>query len=71
MMEEEKFVPPQNYSDHFDHIRNFLQAVRTRTPVIEDAVFGFRAAGPALLSNISYFEQRQCLWDPENMVLKG
>src|SRR5271157_6595475 len=71
MVEEENFVPPKGYSDHFEHIRNFLQAVRTRTPVIEDAVFGFRAAAPALLSNISYFEQRQCLWDPENMVLKG
>jgi predicted dehydrogenase len=71
LVAEEKFVPPKGYSDHFEHIRNFLQAVRTRTPVIEDAVFGFRAAGPALLSNISYFEQRQCLWDPENMVLKG
>jgi predicted dehydrogenase len=71
LVAEEKFVPPKGYSDHFEHIRNFLQAVRTRTPVIEDPVFGFRAAGPALLSNISYFEQRQCLWDPENMVLKG
>jgi predicted dehydrogenase len=71
MTEEEKFVPPKGYSDHFEHIRNFLQAVRTRTPVVEDPVFGFRAAGPALLSNISYFEQRQCLWDPEKMELKG
>ncbi|HEV2446662.1 MAG TPA: Gfo/Idh/MocA family oxidoreductase, partial [Candidatus Sulfopaludibacter sp.] len=68
---EEKFVPPKGYSDHFEHIRNFLHAVRTRTPVIEDAAFGFRAAGPALLSNISYFEQRPCLWDPESMTLKG
>ena len=68
---EETFAPPKGYSDHFEHIRNFLHAVRTRTPVIEDPVFGFRAAGPALLSNLSYFEQRQCLWDPESMVLRG
>ena len=71
MADEEKFVTPKGYSDHFEHIRNFLAAVRARKPVVEDPVFGFRAAGPALLSNISYFEQRQCLWDPENMVLKG
>ncbi len=71
MTEEEKFVPPKGYSDHFEHIRNFLQAVRSRKPVIEDPVFGFRAAGPALLSNLSYFEQRQCIWDPESMTLKG
>ena len=47
----------QGYSDHFEHHRNFIAAVRSRKPVVEDAVFGFRAAGPALLSNISYFEQ--------------
>ena len=29
-----------------------------RQPVIEDAVFGLRAAGPALLSNISHFDER-------------
>jgi len=36
--------------------------------VVEDGVFGFRAAGPALLSNTSYFEQRVCRWDPESMT---
>jgi hypothetical protein len=45
--------------------------VRSRKPVIEDAAFGFRAAGPALLSNVSYFEQRVCKWDPETMTLLG
>jgi hypothetical protein len=68
---EEKFTPPRGYSDSFDHFRNFLDAVRTRRPVVEDPVFGFRAAGPALLSNISYFDERVCLWDPETMTLKG
>ena len=68
---EERFSPPAGYNDTLDHHRNFLSAVRSRKPVIEDAAFGFRAAGPALLSNISYFEKRQCVWDPEAMVLKG
>jgi predicted dehydrogenase len=71
MQNEEKFVAPRGYSDHFEHVRNFIQAVRTRRPVVEDAVFGFRAAGPALLSNLSYFEQRPCQWDPDKMELKG
>ena len=71
MQAEEKFAPPRGYSDHFDHIRNFLAAVRSRKPVVEDAAFGFRAAGPALLSNLSYFEQRAGLWDAEKMALKG
>ena len=65
---EDHYNPPQGYSDHRDHHRNFLAAVRSRKPVIEDAVFGFRAAGPALLSNVSYFEQRICNWNPESMT---
>jgi predicted dehydrogenase len=68
---EEHFLPPPHYSDHLDHHRNFFSAVRTRKPVVEDAVFGFRAAGPAVLSNVSYFEHRVCEWDPETMTLKG
>lgn len=67
---EERFAPPRGYSDHLDHHRNFISAVRTRKPVVEDAVFGYRAAGPALLSNVSYFEKRQCVWNPELMVEK-
>ncbi len=68
---EEKFLPPRGYSDHLDHHRNFLNAVRNRTAVVEDPTFGLRAAGPALLSNMSYFEKRTCNWDPENMQVKG
>jgi predicted dehydrogenase len=64
---EERYLPPPGYSDWLDHHRNFLNAIRSRKPVIEDAVFGFRAAGPALLSNVSYFEERVCKWDPETM----
>jgi hypothetical protein len=68
---EEKYNPPRGYSDHRDHHRNFITAVRTRKPVVEDSAFGFRAAGPALLSNVSYFEKRQVMWDPESMTVKG
>ena len=71
MSAEEKFVPPKGYSDAFEHHRNFIAAVRSRKTVVEDAVFGFRAAGPALLSNISYFEKKVCLWDAEGMKLKS
>jgi predicted dehydrogenase len=68
---EDKYLPPPGYSDHLDHHRNFIAAVRSRKPVVEDPVFGFRAAGPALLSNISYFEQRVCEWDPQTMTMKS
>jgi predicted dehydrogenase len=65
--EEQVFEAPLHYSDHFDHHLNFALAVRARQPVVEDATFGFRAAGPALLSNISYFEKRVVEWDPQAM----
>jgi predicted dehydrogenase len=68
---EETFAPPRGYDDTLDHHKNFLTAVRTRKAPLEDAVFGFRAAGPALLSNLSYFDQRLCVWDPETMKLKA
>lgn len=68
---QEVYEPPPHYSDHFDHHLNFALAVRSRKPVVEDAVFGFRAAGPALLSNISYFENRIVEWDPVEMRMKG
>jgi predicted dehydrogenase len=65
--EDVRFDPPYRYSDQTDHHRVFLNAVRTRTPVVEDAVFGLRAAGPALACNLSYFENRIVRWDPEAM----
>jgi hypothetical protein len=62
------YAPPPGYDAHREHHRNFYAAVRSRQPVVEDGVFGFRAAGPALLSNTSYYEQRVCRWDPESMT---
>ncbi len=64
---EEVFSPPSGYSDAYDHFVAFFDAVRSRKPVVEDAVFGFRAAAPALLTNDSYFEGRPIAWDPETM----
>ena len=49
---------------HQLHHNNFYRAVRSRKPFFEDGVFGFRTAGPALLANVSLFEQRMCRWDP-------
>jgi predicted dehydrogenase len=65
--EEEVYSPPAGYSDSYDHFVTFFDAVRARKPVVEDAVFGFRAAAPALLANDSYFEERPIAWDPESM----
>jgi predicted dehydrogenase len=52
---------------HFDHFMNFFRGVRNGTPVHEDAVFGLRAAAPALACNNSYFDEKVVSWDPEQM----
>lgn len=52
---------------HFDHFMNFFEGVREGTAVAEDAVFGLRAAAPALACNDSYFEEKMVTWDPEEM----
>jgi predicted dehydrogenase len=65
----EKYVAPPGYSDSYDHFHNFFEAVRTRKPVVEDAVFGYRAAGAALLSNLSIERGAVVRWDPETMKL--
>lgn len=65
----ERFVAPPNYSDSYDHFRNFFDSVRSRRPVVEDATFGFRAAGAALLSNVSYERDSIVHWDPKQMKL--
>ena len=64
---EEVYAAPQGYSDTYDHFANFFDAVRSRKPVVEDATFGLRAAGPAVLTNDSLFERRPIGWNPETM----
>jgi len=65
----EKFEAPRGYSDSFDHFANFFASVRSRKPVVEDAVFGYRAAGAALLSNLSVERGAVVRWDPDGMKL--
>jgi hypothetical protein len=60
-------VVPKGYDERLDHFVNFFRAVREKRPVYEDAVFGFRAAAPALLCNDSYRQNRAIGWDPEAM----
>jgi predicted dehydrogenase len=69
LLGEEKYVAPKGYSDHYDHVKNWIDAIRTRQPVVEDPVFGFRAAGTALLSNVSYESGQPAHWDPDAMKL--
>ena len=54
---------------HYDHFHNFFNGVRNAKLVHEDALFGYRAAAPALACNKSYFENKIIHWDPENLKI--
>jgi len=65
------FKQPGGYNEHLAHHTNFYDSVRTGKAVVEDAVFGFRAAAPALACNESYFKKKIIHWDPENMKVSN
>ena len=49
--------------DLVTHVRVFLESVKSRKPVVEDARFGHRAAATAHLMNRSLREGRVFEWD--------
>ena len=59
------FKAPKDYEDNLDHHVNFYKGIRDKAPIKEDALFGMRAAGPALACNKSVFEKKIINWDPE------
>ncbi|MEI3797899.1 MULTISPECIES: Gfo/Idh/MocA family protein [unclassified Chitinophaga] len=63
------FASPKGYDDRLDHFTNFFESMRSGKSVVEDAVFGLRAAGPALVTNESYFSKKLINWDPVNMKI--
>lgn len=63
-----EYVAEEGYKGaHFDHFYNLFKAMRTGGKVSEDALFGYRAAAPALLCNDSYFSNKIVQWDPKNL----
>ena len=74
--ERKKMIPPDTtvfkaeegyMGAHYDHFSNFFKAIREKKSVVEDALFGYRAAAPALLCNDSYFADKAVKWDPEKL----
>jgi predicted dehydrogenase len=66
--EKMEYTADEGYKGaHFDHHYNWINAIRTKGQVTEDALFGYRAAAPALLCNQSYFDNKIIGWDPENL----
>ena len=64
-----EFTPPEKYDDRVDHMITFFNGVRSGKPILEDAVFGLRAAGPSLACNLSAEQNKALNWDPQNMKL--
>jgi len=60
-----EYRAPKDYNANYDHHASFYKGIREKAPIREDALFGMRAAGPALASNKSYFEKKIINWDPE------
>lgn len=68
LMSSQTFKAEADYEGaHYHHFSNFFEGVREKKQVTEDAVFGFRAAAPALLCNDSYYQKEIIEWDPVKM----
>ncbi len=52
-----------DFDDLRPHVWNYFQAVRSRKPVVEDAVFGHNAALACHMANESYFRTAMVRWD--------
>ena len=61
----------RDYDDITPHLANYFNAVRTRKPVVEDAVFGHHAALACHMANESYFRKTVVTWDEASGTIKG
>jgi predicted dehydrogenase len=60
-----------DYDDMKPHLWTFFQAVKSRQPVVEDAVFGHHAALACHMANESYFRQKPVVWDEASKTIKS
>lgn len=56
---------------HFDHVRNFLDCVKSRRRPISDIEIGHRSTSTCLLGNIAYRSKERLTWDVANQRLAG
>jgi predicted dehydrogenase len=60
-----------NWDNLRPHLWNFFQAVKSRRPVVEDAVFGNHAALACHMANESYFRKAQVHWDSASRSIRA
>ena len=61
----------RDWDDIKPHLWNFFQAVKSRQPVTEDAVFGNNAAIACHMANESFFRQKPVFWDVATHSIKS
>ena len=72
-------LPPQesvtyrmnDFDDIRPHLANFFDAVRTRRPVVENALFGHNAALACHMANESYFRKTAVRWDEASKTIRN
>jgi hypothetical protein len=60
-----------DWDDMRPHLWNFFQSVKSRKPVVEDAVFGNSAAVACHMANESFFRQKPVTWDAASKTIKS
>jgi hypothetical protein len=60
-----------DWDDMKPHLWNFFEAVKSRQPVVEDAIFGNHAAIACHMANESYFRKRPVTWDASSRTIKS
>ena len=67
---ETEFQAPDDYDGGIDHFSRFFNAMRGNNDIIQDPIFGLRAAAPSIIPNYCYLESKVYQWDPEGMKVK-
>ena len=70
-VEGSHYTVPPGYNETREHLWNFLDAVRKRRPVVEDATFGNNTAIACHMANHSYYKKSIALWDAASKSIKG
>jgi len=60
-----------DWDDLRPHLNVFFEAVKSRKPVTEDAVFGNNAAIACHMANESYFRKAAVWWDEASKTIKS
>jgi len=60
-----------DYDDLKPHLWKFFESVRSRKPLVQDAVFGHNAALGCHLANESYFRKAPVYWDEASATIKS